>query len=960
MPRVLYNEGRVVGYSAYEIYVKNHKAVDPNSTPASEREWLASSLAMGSSLLLRVGSDSTSGAHYRDITFPEGSSLSAANVIFASCFIGAGEIGTATSSDNVWCTKVVDYGSLISNTSELSPSSTTVPTKQDISIDNNTKNQFLSYANIIDGIVIQPGTWIESTNKPPEKSLQPNLSELPILRLSFSDTVETPFFLLLTGFTNKGVLVGSTSVLPSGSSSSPQDGDFLGPAVFPWSAKIIFSIPPYAMTLVSGDYTDFNYERKFGEGASALVVDSNPIIDFQSCNPSASHESIYDISSIKVDVTNIETHKQNASVLAAYNVSYMDERYNVHFFNPSLYGATVSGTGEVNFYPLDSYAPDTIHMYQINDTYDAYQRAKQIEESYKCARAFVRDKDDYTIHEYSSETDEFVPVAKTIKTSLFSALVSEPIINPIFYVQGDLRNGITQKWNGSDYPTHIGGTDTEVKHDDMRPDVGDGDPSLWYLQVDESIASEYNLRSIEIITGPNPEDRETVQGIPGTEASQDYLMYTHVGCLVYRRLTGKFSNAIKEQCGYTDIFDSSGNPIGPFGAGGIWDSTSSGKPNIISLFSDQIPNEDKHKYYGLFAVSHVNGLADNTPAYPVKEDDNYVDVTFKNIFFIHVNGTRWNIPHFENLTRTGFNRGSMYLGSWWNASPDPDNLTASRYTNKWARIDTPTILHPTVYSAVLSRYQGQTPGQIYQWKAMLPTPDLYYKKMSWLFGSSLDNSGIKDEFKELTVLEFLRMAMYTDMGTGKTLSSSNDNVRMSTDIYTNGYNDDTETYSKNDMHVLLNLSMKNSADTVSSAQFLTIPDEYLDPISDDPVGVITKTGRQQALSLSMTDGNNMMYNFYGTSGDIDTRDVGKITWHTLLEALSKNKSLNVLGEILTGIAANISGSGKNYIEFADGSNSPIRIYVSRTEPSDNDVPEGSVGLGWGTGVHTYTSGAWSQ
>jgi uncharacterized short protein YbdD (DUF466 family) len=52
MPRVLYNEGRVVGYSAYEIYMRHALTADPDATPASEAEWLASTLGFGSSMLL--------------------------------------------------------------------------------------------------------------------------------------------------------------------------------------------------------------------------------------------------------------------------------------------------------------------------------------------------------------------------------------------------------------------------------------------------------------------------------------------------------------------------------------------------------------------------------------------------------------------------------------------------------------------------------------------------------------------------------------------------------------------------------------------------------------------------------------------------------------------------------------------------------------------------------------------
>jgi hypothetical protein len=93
MPRTLYNEGRVVGYSAYEIYCRQLYATDPGATPSDEKSWLAASLAMDSSMLLRVGSDDISGPHYRDIQFPSTSKLSAANTIIASFFIGEGYIG---------------------------------------------------------------------------------------------------------------------------------------------------------------------------------------------------------------------------------------------------------------------------------------------------------------------------------------------------------------------------------------------------------------------------------------------------------------------------------------------------------------------------------------------------------------------------------------------------------------------------------------------------------------------------------------------------------------------------------------------------------------------------------------------------------------------------------------------------------------------------------------------------
>lgn len=51
MPKTIYNMGRVSGLSSYEIYVKQHDSVAPNEDPATEREWLASMMGMGSSMI---------------------------------------------------------------------------------------------------------------------------------------------------------------------------------------------------------------------------------------------------------------------------------------------------------------------------------------------------------------------------------------------------------------------------------------------------------------------------------------------------------------------------------------------------------------------------------------------------------------------------------------------------------------------------------------------------------------------------------------------------------------------------------------------------------------------------------------------------------------------------------------------------------------------------------------------
>ena len=44
MPQEIWQEGRVVGLSAYEIYVKQHLSEYPDIPPATERQWLASNI----------------------------------------------------------------------------------------------------------------------------------------------------------------------------------------------------------------------------------------------------------------------------------------------------------------------------------------------------------------------------------------------------------------------------------------------------------------------------------------------------------------------------------------------------------------------------------------------------------------------------------------------------------------------------------------------------------------------------------------------------------------------------------------------------------------------------------------------------------------------------------------------------------------------------------------------------
>jgi hypothetical protein len=260
MPRDLYNEGRVTGYSSYELYVKHALSEFPNEEPASEREWLAAQLARGVSMILKVPVDQTPGYHRLAFKLPEKSKLIAANTIVGSLFLGSCEF------DGSWATNVTDYGLLIDNSNISTVVTTqeaeTLPYQAQHELGNarNTprpneltdkvateaqKLQVLNYMKIQDGLVLQGGVWSNTSTGNPEHDFSPDYNAKPCVVLTLSGQVKQEFYILLTGFTDHTIISGISGI-DEGSTQkiAPQDGDFLGPESFPWANKITFMTPP--------------------------------------------------------------------------------------------------------------------------------------------------------------------------------------------------------------------------------------------------------------------------------------------------------------------------------------------------------------------------------------------------------------------------------------------------------------------------------------------------------------------------------------------------------------------------------------------------------------------------------------------------------------------------------------------------------------------------------------------
>lgn len=473
MPSTIYNEGRVVGYSAYEIYVRHVLSEDPSHTPASELEWLSSSIAMGSSMLLKIPAepDTVSGHHIIKVILPDHSNLVAANTIIGSLFLGEAECDARG-----WATKVTSYGPLISNDANHSPyrgrhsnAVTEYPASLSVPLSTDYQNSILNYIKIVDGIIIQPGDW-ENTPQGdiPAKDFSPkfdmsNNGSIPYVKLYLSDRVTEDFYILLTGFTINGVINGVSGLDGSTDTTTNMHGNggFLGPAVFPWANKIIFSVPPaYANYFLDARYTRAIQNKRtsqrpesFGNPASVRTVS---VIDMESGNPNAYYQNSgseyirydllpsepddwadkctryyeynsttqeYDSVAAGTTWTQDPPYYQKVSPCIGVDVTDCnkttgDSILTVYQRNdvlpPALYASKVSATGEYELNPVDTIAPGTVKLYE-NDANRA--KAKALEDEIPGNYALMRDTSDYVVKELD-DNQNAIPVAETSVVNL--------------------------------------------------------------------------------------------------------------------------------------------------------------------------------------------------------------------------------------------------------------------------------------------------------------------------------------------------------------------------------------------------------------------------------------------------------------------------------------------------------------------------------------------------------------
>lgn len=224
--RIIYNEGRTVGLSAYELYVRQILSEDPEAEVPSEEEWITRVMESGegASLILKIASGTPAG--YVDFNLPEGSQLTACETLKGYLFDGLCEWGS-----NGWATKVTDYGNLINPSS----TQTSMPSpKSNPQVFSETfKKQASNYLKITSGIFFQPGTWTSLSG-----DYQQDLTQSGKVRFAVREAITNDVYILISGFKHKSAV---EDIVPCSNVSEQQikDGAFLGPAAFPWASKIV-------------------------------------------------------------------------------------------------------------------------------------------------------------------------------------------------------------------------------------------------------------------------------------------------------------------------------------------------------------------------------------------------------------------------------------------------------------------------------------------------------------------------------------------------------------------------------------------------------------------------------------------------------------------------------------------------------------------------------------------------
>ena len=309
-------------------------------------------------------------------------------------------------------------------------------------------------------------------------------------------------------------------------------------------------------------------------------------------------------------------------------------------------------------------------------------------------------------------------------------------------------------------------------------------------------------------------------------------------------------------------------------------------------------------------------------------------------------GLLFNVKHIEPgvygynkycryvLLRTAVAPGSWILasGQLWDANPNLSTVAG----------------HPGTYNSAFPRYNQTLPQENGSYYYNVPAALAHTKAKKFFQDFGLDIADyVHEDFQELTLGKFLQeCVLRTDLSIAPASSTmrasgieSTLHLYSKTDLqYTSG-NIPTPTAS-NPISASLILDASTPAQSYFSTAYYTgtLKDGKVVDISNSEYPIWASSSKSpdgsEIMSISVTDNGGSQLDFSGNSGTIEA---DTITWLDMLIGLGSGKSVDVL----KGARFGRDNNDCNYIQTADGT----RLYISTTEPT-GDIPEGSIGIGW--------------
>lgn len=911
----IYNEGRVVGYSAYELYVKHSLSEDPNTPPATELEWLSSTIAMGSSMLLKIPTDEVSGHHFVDFQLPEDTKLAAANTILGSLFLGEAVVDATG-----WAQKVTSYGPLLTNSStrpttgQHTAASTEYPTSLSSQLSTTQQKQILNYMKVVDGIVIQPGNW-SATNSTPAKDMSPVLSERPRVRIFLSDAVKEAFYVLLTGFTLRTVLAGVSGLDGSTDTSNniPEDGAFLGPGVFPWANKIVFSIPSMYATY----FLDSKYLRKMSANGnpsakelSAKEVHRIPVVDMETTDPATYYSSNFSDSRVPLDVVDLNKINGDA-VLTVYQRDAA--------FPPALFGTKVTATGEQYASPLDTVAPGTMKMFNDTDRSAAASKAISFQDKIKNNYAFFRDTHDYVVrqinHTVSSSSSNWVdiPVADTYVDSIYGALEDSEVIPPFF----------VQQTNGGD-PSDYAAVNTMYTRrirgkvsDQFRTDFGI-DPATTqgynFLQLLMRTINRSDTNQIDISINHSMYDY--IKDVTNWKSKYFFILQgsptfngNHVNGLTLVPVAKPVASDVSPSNTFDYIYKSYGPqfkiPVLLPTSGTLANTAGSYGQYLGGYWNGEGPTSHKSILEYLTTVCDINPVALMDYRRKVPEVDGYTD--WRDAY------SAITVKNFVSAVRAdAVDRGVIP------SSVTLQNILDGEYTYTYPTPDGSGNYRSVTFQKIATQYRTKTLSEVFE----------LAKFYDLSTGEELNNGiSLRTHYAKVASIEL------TVNGSAMTLSDAPTSVidwddqdslyelttsepsdwstrfrhyfTKSGSNYSKVSGDTAPTWAANTYYKpIYELSNIKYTDTLTfqtsvqkdSPKTIALPwpqDSSQYVFSSGPLNVTNVAGLHQTKSLSVADSSGKIYDMSGEGGTITDMKDGNIHWDDILNALVNNKAIDV-------------------------------------------------------------------